>query len=213
MRFVALFSMFACSPVDPLSPDADSGIQIGEEGDEAICDAVVEDVDMDEASGAMTFTPAEFLAEVDPSVGGLFTFADGSDAPVTVTLDTVGDVHWSHDEPREGIEPELCVGERYLIDVEGTVAAGSLQVSFTSEAWAAWPERLMWDAFVPLDEVTGLAPTGLDTAQWPTIELVLSSNKDEDTAGWEGYAMWSASSPQDPSGRGEDAGTWDASIQ
>ncbi len=211
MRFSALFLAVGCGPVDSVDPPSSSGIQIGEEGDEGICKDVSAPVaDGDVASGAMTFTANEFLAEVDPSVQGLFVFADGSDAPLTVTLSPLSEVRWTYTVPRDGIDPALCTTERYSTTVAVSLRAGSLEVDFDAEFWAAWPERPLWEAFVPDAEVSGLEPATLNTAQWDTTELVLSANREEGV--WDGYAMWSATSAADPSGRGEDAGTWQATA-
>lgn len=196
---LAVFTAVAvgCSPEGLPDP----GTQIGEEGDEAICEWV-------STTDPLSFDVAEFVDATEMMVDDTFVFVDGSTADLSVEVITVGTATAATSEALPGVDPTLCEGERYQVDVDVIWSVdGHFDETFTATAWATLSGRSIWDATLDLDDVVGPdQPADIDPVAWQTVELIVTGEmRDGEVSG---FATWSAQNGPNDSGRGEMVGEW-----
>ena len=95
-------ALAGCSPVG----QGDSGTQIGEEGDEAICDWVVQPMpDASTPAGNLAFSADDFLATSTYDLSTTFNFDSGDTAAMTLSVVATGATTHMREEPRTGVDP------------------------------------------------------------------------------------------------------------
>lgn len=209
VRFLPLVAVVAagCSvqsaPPGTQPPPSRPGIQIGEEGDALPCDVhVVLLDDLETAAGALSYPPRALKQLLALDAVGTFSPTGGADEALEIRS-SAGQHAWHETmTPLEGIDPSICAGERYLMEVMVRFTTAELDEVFVALGWSVTEELGTWVGSIPLEDVEGtLRPVGADPTDL-RIEGVATGGV------WDGSVSWTAY--EGYPGVYEPAGSWTA---